>query len=453
MAIPLTQVWEVRSDTGLATNGGGFDPSVATPGTDYTYPASNPVAYTDLVIQTTMTNVSSVIRPFVVADVGNTLNITGGTGFTIGRYSIRSVAGNIATLDASAGTASSTGGLGTLGGAIALLSTLTSGTSMTQGNIIWMRDNGSFHDLGSGVTLSFGNVNGGGAGFLFGYSTARNDSGLASLKQTTNLGTTSAINLSGNGYLLRGLIVDGQGTSAGNSSTISSANQGHRFERVKAINASGSGACFLTPGAVFYQCEATGGFGQGISGNNQIYLSYLHDLPKTAASLSQGGSLYRCIVTNIGADAVVGDVPFVTNCTFDNITGSAIRSTNLGSGVSNWQINGNILSRCTGYGIVNGGGLPYNVSNSALTDNNAFYSCTSGNRGGFANVYTNDLSLTQSPFMNIASLDYRLNATPGGGLPCRSAITPAAFPGLPATTNFADLGAVQSSQFNILKLT
>jgi hypothetical protein len=74
------------------------------------------VPYTDLVISGSSSDVvSSASQPFAaLTDDGYTLVITGGTGFTPGTYTILSVDsdGN-ATLNASAGTEGSTGGIGT----------------------------------------------------------------------------------------------------------------------------------------------------------------------------------------------------------------------------------------------------------------------------------------------------------------------------------------------------
>lgn len=72
--------------------------------------------YTDLVIGATDTQVSSAGNPFGSADVGATLMVTGGTGFTAGGYVVLSVAGGVATLDRAVGTAGSTAGTGTLNG-------------------------------------------------------------------------------------------------------------------------------------------------------------------------------------------------------------------------------------------------------------------------------------------------------------------------------------------------
>lgn len=64
-------------------------------------------AVTDLASSNGTTNpavVSSVIRPFVAADIGRTLRVSSGTNWTAGFYTIASVAGGQATLNSAVGT-------------------------------------------------------------------------------------------------------------------------------------------------------------------------------------------------------------------------------------------------------------------------------------------------------------------------------------------------------------
>lgn len=69
--------------------------------------------YTDLVIDgADNTKITSAARAFVAGDVGKKISITGGTGFTVDVYTIESVAGGAAFLDAAVGTVGSTGGTG-----------------------------------------------------------------------------------------------------------------------------------------------------------------------------------------------------------------------------------------------------------------------------------------------------------------------------------------------------
>ena len=77
-----------------------------------TLDASQP--YTDLVIGSTTTHVTSAARPFTAANVGAALIVTSGTGFTAQLVTINSVSGGVAVCSSSLGTAGSTGGNATL---------------------------------------------------------------------------------------------------------------------------------------------------------------------------------------------------------------------------------------------------------------------------------------------------------------------------------------------------
>lgn len=92
--------WEIRQ-AGADTNGGGF-----------TLGVSSISSKTDLAVDaTTNTIVTSAGYVFTAADAGRWINITAGTGFTIGYYQILSVDGsNKATLNASPAATSTTGG-------------------------------------------------------------------------------------------------------------------------------------------------------------------------------------------------------------------------------------------------------------------------------------------------------------------------------------------------------
>lgn len=87
---------------------------------DVSYNAGSTVfAYTDLVLSTNGTKVSSVARPFVSGDVGGLVQIVSGLGWTPGTYPVSAVASGVATLGTilagtSAGTDASTGGTGNL---------------------------------------------------------------------------------------------------------------------------------------------------------------------------------------------------------------------------------------------------------------------------------------------------------------------------------------------------
>src|SRR3990167_5004487 len=109
MALPATTVWEVRTD-GNDANGGGFVTGGA--GTDRSQQAAAQIAYTDLVIGGTTTELTSAAFPFSAAEVGNILNVTGGTGFTTGWYQVVSVAAGGAPVGRGGGAGGGAGGGG-----------------------------------------------------------------------------------------------------------------------------------------------------------------------------------------------------------------------------------------------------------------------------------------------------------------------------------------------------
>ena len=135
MAYPSTLNWEYRT-TGNNLNAGMFDPSLG--GTDYSQQDAAQVAYTDLVIGATNTQLTSATTPFTAAMVGNGIAVASGTGFTVQRAYILSVAAGVATMDRAMGTANSTGGVGKLGGALALMTDALL-ELVVAGNMVWIK--------------------------------------------------------------------------------------------------------------------------------------------------------------------------------------------------------------------------------------------------------------------------------------------------------------------------
>lgn len=104
MALNAAIVWEVRT-TGSANNGGGFKAGAT--GTDYSQQDAAQDSGTDLACadgDAAAPAITSASHTFDATDVGNIINITeAGTGFTLGRYEIVSVADGAATLDRACG--------------------------------------------------------------------------------------------------------------------------------------------------------------------------------------------------------------------------------------------------------------------------------------------------------------------------------------------------------------
>lgn len=161
MAIASSMQWEIDAASGNDANGGGFDDTSGTPGTNYAWGAGQTtIAYADLKTDGASLNVMvSAARNFVAADVGNVLNITGGTHATTGRYQILSVASNKATVDRNWATEDNSDhadGAGTLGGAMAGIVAAfiqAATTPMVAGNKLWLKYNAAPYALPSAITV------------------------------------------------------------------------------------------------------------------------------------------------------------------------------------------------------------------------------------------------------------------------------------------------------------
>src|SRR5579871_4394288 len=106
MAQSAQVVWQIDgAGPGSDNNGGGFDSSVTSPGTDYSQSTSPHVAFNGSSITATTSGSSATITlsGYTVAstDNGNVLQILSGTNFTAGFYTITSVntGSNTWTLD------------------------------------------------------------------------------------------------------------------------------------------------------------------------------------------------------------------------------------------------------------------------------------------------------------------------------------------------------------------
>src|ERR1022692_2436093 len=121
------QITAYDGTTKIATVAGGFNrdagPMPVNPSPDMTYyvfatASMNTYVITDLVIDgTTNTKCTSALKPFSSINVGDSLNVVGGSGFSTPQVvQIVSVTGVTATVSSSLGNLGSTGGIAILGG-------------------------------------------------------------------------------------------------------------------------------------------------------------------------------------------------------------------------------------------------------------------------------------------------------------------------------------------------
>lgn len=451
----LTQ-WEVRS-TGSNGNGGGFN--IGATGTDYSQSDTPLFSYTDLTI-VTATTVSSVARPFIAADIGNVINITTGTGFTVQRVQITGVTGSTATVDRSLGTVGSPGGTGALGGG--LLTPNLGVTLAASGNTVWVKS-GTYNIT---TTIAYAALSVG----MVGYVTTHGDSPQAATRPLINM-TASAIPLT---------------DFANTSSRFLFANI--RFTTTAATRSLGIGTNLTAsdPNIVIDTCLIQGftiginaqlavlsvrntavlgclTYGIGYTGNSGAGSMYIDScfIYGNGVGINVGGAstdfpriyITRSIIA--GSTTVTNGHGFtcsgsnssqviaISGCTFAGNAGSGIfvpslSSTQLGNVV---QITSSILYGNTRYGV-ECTGTTLNIG-TVVCGSNAYGGNGLGNVFDFPAPGPTDIILTAAPFTNSGAQDYSLNSVAGGGTACKAVGFPGVFPDA-TTTGYLDIGAAQS---------
>src|SRR4029077_11679598 len=114
-----TTIWRVRP-SGNNANGGGFEPSLSRGRESFSRPNGDRVAFDATTVRATHAGVSNVITlvgySATAADIGNVLNITGGTNFIPGWYAITAQGGTTWTLDRNCTTGAGAAMTGNMGG-------------------------------------------------------------------------------------------------------------------------------------------------------------------------------------------------------------------------------------------------------------------------------------------------------------------------------------------------
>lgn len=212
-AIHADTVWECRADaTANNVNGGGYNASNASAGTDFSQQETAEDNGTDLAIDAVdNTIVTSATHNFVAADNGNIIHITAGTGFTAGWYEIASTASNAATLDRACGTVGSTNGTWYLGGAISLASALDDEfiDTLVAGNTVWIEE-GTYTLSETASSATNGTATS--VITIEGYKTTRGDNPTGTDRPTIACGGYGFYP-SGNYWIMRNLIYTGTGSS------------------------------------------------------------------------------------------------------------------------------------------------------------------------------------------------------------------------------------------------
>jgi hypothetical protein len=441
-ALSTTVVWEVRPTNGLDTNGGGFDPGVVSPGTDFSQQNSTQVSYTDLVVGATTTQVTSVLNPFGATYPGNLIHIASGSGCTTGWFEVLSVSGITATLDRSAGTAASIC-TGSLGGALQTLAQLNTNMSLDQQ--AWAK---------AESTLSSGRINwsvSGGTGFaaIQGYTTTRGDGGY--FTTVINVNDYFWVMTQSGNLTFKNYILDHNNQGGGNVVLFGGCCT--TLFNISAINTGGTSAFNLTAGdrSSCSFCYASGVTGASnafiVDGGILCYVCVASGNTLTALvfNLSMtgggqpGGVCIRCIAANntsssaaFGSSAANQAPFYLLNSIAVNNGGDAVALSN--HSFPSFVIN-NVFVSNSGFGINSTSVMPPGAN---VVMNNSFFGNTSGARNNIS-VEPGDVTLSGNPFTNSAGNNFSLNAGAG------AALYGAGLPGALTIggTGFLDIGALQ----------
>lgn len=439
-----TMQWDVRT-TGSNSNSGGYDPGVVSPGTDESQQDSGTAI--SITLATGTTGTGSPAFTSTTHGPGNTVNVTGGSGCTTGTFEILSQAAGVATFDRTMGTATDVC-TAVLGGS--LLTPTQANTNVANGNTIWIK-NGTY-------TISASITNSQNSEVFEGYASTHGDIGTPPLLTSS----TASINMlqvtEGNasvGFINLKLSF----TGAANYSLI-------------AANSGNNGRAYVYH-CIFDLTAASGGNGVYISNGRpdiaQLVIGSTFLLNSTSYGINdQGGNNSTTVILNnyfTGGAAGVYDGNNSNNQRWI-IQGNVFNGNSRGvyaqaSGLLWLTLIGNDF-----YGQTNQNVYDPSPPATVIAENNIFWGGTYGisfvGAGPYmafsqSNAYGNqstapylnwipgingsDITLSASPFVNVATPNFALNSTAGGG----AALKAAGFPGVsPAGTGYLDIGALQS---------
>jgi|SRR5215469_1579145 len=456
MALAFTVQFDVRT-TGNDANGGGFDAVSGVPGTDYSQQDAAQFTYSDLVIGSTNTQLTSVAFPFTAAAVGNLLNVTGGTGFTTGRYQVMSVAGAVATMDRAVGTAASTGGAGKMGGSLANFGAITLNTLNVNANfqtVIWLK-------AGTYAYTTQQMVEGNGAGTggvnIIGYQTTHGDNAARPLITTSTNGVNPVATNGGAGVMFfqnvsfsHTAVTRADGIRAGYSGNTLILDNCIVDGFTKGINGDNGSSTYIFAAIVIRNteiknCSVAGIINQGAS----VYCegSYLHNNSGYAIGLNGSGSVYvrRSIIANntgagIDNSASGTSTVWLRESTVAFNGGGGVKCAAYTNNTTSAFYESSIIYGNTGYGVSY---TSTNLVTGIIGGYNAWGSNSTGDTSNYTKFST-DISLTANPFVASGSGNFALNGTAGGGAACKGTGFPGAFPG-GTSTGSPDIGAVQSA--------
>ena len=435
-------------------------PTSGTWSVDYSFRQTNNArySYTDLVIGSTNTQLTSAGNPFGVNCIGNVVQVTAGTGFTLGFNNVASISGTTATMNTANGTANSTGGTGCLGGCLASPA-LAAGAIPTFGssNTIFVRYNASAYSItssssnvaGGKVVLPASATANGASMFCVGYDTSRWPWNLDANRPTIDVGVASVtvIAASSGNQVIRNLVL----TNAGSKATvvgISMASGSGMAGVVHRCKATGYTTCFQAAvNGLFLECEAvnyvTNGFANMSVANDAVcMLCSAHGGGSGSTGFYYITTVLHCLAYSAGGASAsygiyMGDA--ANNLAMFNTVYAITGASSVGIMVVGQPaiVMNNIVTDCGQYGFQENQSsqLPFFYNNADYNNGTAYGPNLVA--GGSA---VGPINLAARPFVNASGGNF---ATLAGNV-VRGAVQPTSIP--PGTSALAnDLGAVQAA--------
>ena len=445
--LPNQTIWDLRT-TGSDSNGGGF--VLGASGTDRSQSDTAFCNATDLVLVTADTATSATC-PFSAASVGNIINVTAGTNFTVQRCAVASVATVTATLTcegAHAGTSGATGGSFFLGGALLTPQTAITPMNATNFNVLYVKT--GTYTVTSAISIGPNGQSPVVEGYVSTHGDLHNASTLSASAPVWTTATNS-INLvvftssDTPQITFRQMVFSTTAGTPGHGFYPSSsrANTMLTFDRCKfsgfdyAIDGEYSGGFFWTNLFVL-KSEFTGITQNAIqnAGTNWIVGCNFHDNPGTAY-LGHGGPGNYIPTTllfnifnnnNTGAGGFPGTVFINTAQGGGEPAGSLIygnifynnqsNALNINAGSNEYVVLGNIFEgnvKAVTAALVSNN---LNGNNTLYTSINSYHNNTANTScAGLGYICTDstDTFPSASPFTNAGANDFTLNSTAGGG--------------------------------------
>lgn len=454
--------WDVAPGVGSDTNGGAFDPKVASPGTDESLSGGAAITVT---LTGTNTGTASPAFSSTTHGPGNFIHIASGTGCTTGWFEINSVSGSTATFDKTMGSNTNVC-VGHIGDPFATVGVILTNLLNSNAQPIWIRS-GTL-TLTSVLDFSEGGSNRTSI-YLIGYGTTHGDNGTKPLITTatdsTNLMTTA--NASSLSFTLRNIAFTNTASTRASALILgTNATWGWIVDCTfsgfnKAVDLSGggvnnSGAGLVVMNSSFINDQSSAlldTHGSEVTVLNSYFFGNVNGIQMSSDSAGNANGLYvaNTILSGNSGRGILLDINQNNRITVVDSTISGNTSDGIGwNGVNTklpesiFDIRGNIIYGNGGYGL----NLPTAMTANQIRVGPNGWGANNG--GGTGLNYTTsvpagtgDVSFGATPFTNSGGQDLSLNSTTNGGALARSAGIPGAFPGGGSTTTgYHDLGAV-----------